>query len=134
MLFRSEMQLVFQDPLGALDRRLRGRLRDPVRGFQRQVVKPGVQRSRRIHMPAPAGRREQLALIARGFALDSIHPGHDLAEVKASTGFRFAHDANLGSTAVPDLDMLSLWRGRVLDELAETYPAFSRQMRHELAS
>lgn len=67
-----------------------------------------------------------------GFALDSIHPGHDLAEVRAATGFDFAHDGSPPQTALPDPATLALLRGRVLDELSEIYPEFAREMRNEL--
>ncbi len=67
-----------------------------------------------------------------GFVLDSVHPGHDLAEVRAATGFEFAHDSNPPQTALPDPATLALLRGRVLDELSETYPEFAREMRNEL--
>jgi glutaconate CoA-transferase subunit B len=67
-----------------------------------------------------------------GFRLDSVHPGHDLAEIRRSTGFDFAHDEAPRQTALPDEATLSLLRGRVLDELAETYPDFAEQMRLDL--
>lgn len=67
-----------------------------------------------------------------GFRLDSVHPGHDLAEIRQSTGFDFAHDEAPRQTALPDEAMLDLLRGRVLDELAETYPDFAEQMRLDL--
>lgn len=67
-----------------------------------------------------------------GFRLDSVHPGHDLAEIRHSTGFDFAHDETAPQTALPDEATLALLRGRVLDELAETYPDFAEQMRLDL--
>lgn len=67
-----------------------------------------------------------------GFTLESIHPGHDLGEVRTATGFEFGSDANVSSTALPDPATLALLRGRVLDELAETYPAFAAEMRQDL--
>ena len=66
-----------------------------------------------------------------GFELDSIHPGHDLAEIKSATGFEFKHDADPRQTTPPDQLTLELLRGRVLDELAETYPEFAGQMRRD---
>ncbi|MCA1384443.1 CoA transferase [Bradyrhizobium sp. BRP23] len=69
-----------------------------------------------------------------GFDLESVHPGHDLAEIKQATGFRFAHDAEPRQTALPDRSTLELLRGRVFDELAETYPEFAAQMRRELGA
>ncbi|AWM02741.1 CoA transferase [Bradyrhizobium amphicarpaeae] len=69
-----------------------------------------------------------------GFELESVHPGHDLAEIKEATGFRFTHDAEPRQTALPDRATLDLLRGRVFDELAETYPEFAAQMRRELGT
>lgn len=68
-----------------------------------------------------------------GFALESIHPGHDLAEIKSATGFEFVHEDEAKTTALPEKGVLDLLRGRVLDELSETYPDFSVQMRNELS-
>lgn len=67
-----------------------------------------------------------------GFELESIHPGHDLAEIKSATGFEFKHDTQPRQTTPPDQLALQLLRGRVLDELAETYPEFAGQMRRDL--
>jgi len=66
------------------------------------------------------------------FRLDSIHPGHSFDEIAEATGFTFEHDAGPGVTPSPDVDELDLLRGRVLDELAETYPEFAAQMRQSL--
>ncbi len=70
----------------------------------------------------------------RQFALLSLHPGHDLEDIKASTGFAFAHDERPAQTPLPDAATLALLRGPVLDELAETYPDFAGEMRRQLAS
>ena len=67
-----------------------------------------------------------------GFTLESIHPGHDLQAIKDATGFAFLHAADPESTQPPDRDTLSLLRGRVLDELSETYPDFATRMREDL--
>lgn len=69
-----------------------------------------------------------------GFDLESIHPGHDLAEIKQATGFRFGHDAEPRQTPLPDRSTLDLLRGRVFDDLAETYPEFAAQMRRDLVA
>lgn len=66
-----------------------------------------------------------------GFDLESVHPSHDLAEIKQATGFRFGHDAEPRQTPLPDRSTLDLLRGRVFDELAETYPEFAAQMRRD---
>lgn len=69
-----------------------------------------------------------------GFVLESVHPGHDLAEVQAETGFAFAHDAAPPVTPAPDPATLALLRGQVLEELSETYPAFADSLRRTLDS
>jgi glutaconate CoA-transferase, subunit B len=66
------------------------------------------------------------------FRLESVHPGHDLAEVRAATGFAFDAPDTVRATPDPDDATLELIRGRVLDELAETYPHFAGLMRAEL--
>jgi glutaconate CoA-transferase subunit B len=66
-----------------------------------------------------------------GFRLRSIHPGHDLTEITDATGFAFAHDAAPAATPPPDAATLALLRGRVLDELSETYPDFAAQLQRE---
>lgn len=67
------------------------------------------------------------------FRLRSIHPGHDLAEIAAATGFAFDHDPDPASTPDPDDATLTLLRTRILDELAKTYPEFAAQMQTGLA-
>lgn len=67
-----------------------------------------------------------------GFDLQSVHPGHDLAGIKDATGFQFAHESQPQQTALPDPQTLALLRGRVYDEVAETYPDFAAQMRREI--
>ncbi len=60
------------------------------------------------------------------FRLESVHPGHTVEEINASTGFAFASAAEVRATQQPDQETLALLRGRVLDELAETYPQFAK--------
>ncbi|CAM5761717.1 CoA transferase [Bosea minatitlanensis] len=67
-----------------------------------------------------------------GFTLESLHPGHALAEVRDATGFSFDHAGQPPQTALPDRATLELLRGQVMDELAETYPEFASQMRREI--
>lgn len=66
------------------------------------------------------------------FALESTHPGHSLADIRAATGFRFAHDETPRETERPDAPTLALLRTRVLDELSETYPEFAGQMSRDI--
>lgn len=66
------------------------------------------------------------------FRLETVHPGHSLAEIRAATGFAFDHDAAPAETADPDAATLALLRGRVLGELGETYPEFARQLARDI--
>ena len=59
------------------------------------------------------------------FRLESTHPGHTVEEISATTGFAFASAPQVGATPKPDRETLALLRGRVLDELSETYPQFA---------
>lgn len=68
-----------------------------------------------------------------GFRLESLHPGHSLPEIRAATGFAFEHDESPAATPPPDGETVALLRGRVLDELAETYPDFAAGIRREIA-
>lgn len=69
-----------------------------------------------------------------GFDLQSVHPGHDLAELKEATGFQFGTDGAPPTTPAPSDDVLNILRGRVLDDLSETYPDFANQLRAEISS
>lgn len=68
-----------------------------------------------------------------GFRLVSVHPGETLETVREVTGFDFACDGEPPVTAAPEPETLTLIRGRVLDELFETYPAFARDMQAQFA-
>lgn len=68
------------------------------------------------------------------FRLLHIHSGHTLDDIKAATGFDFDVDPQLSVTPAPDAETLALLRGRVLDELRETYPEFALQLTKEIAS
>jgi len=65
---------------------------------------------------------------AGGFVLRTLHPGETLAGIREATGFDFAVSDRLHTTPDPDAATLALIRGRVRDELAETYPQFARTM------
>lgn len=63
---------------------------------------------------------------ARGrFRLESVHPGHAAAEVRAETGFDYDAPPDVPITPPPAAADLALIRGRVAAELAETYPRFA---------
>lgn len=59
------------------------------------------------------------------FHLDSVHPGHDAAEIESETGFVFDRAAETPTTEPPTEAELSLIRGRIAAEIAETYPRFA---------
>jgi glutaconate CoA-transferase subunit B len=61
----------------------------------------------------------------RRFALESVHPGHTAAEIVANTGFEFDLPTQVPVTPEPDPRVLALIRGRIRDEIAETYPKFA---------
>ena len=63
-----------------------------------------------------------------GFALHSVHPGYSAADIRSQTGFDYLEPADVPATPLPDAQTLALLRGRIMDELAETYPAFARSM------
>lgn len=69
-----------------------------------------------------------------GFTLESLHPGHELNEVREATGFAFSHADQPGLTELPDPATLALLRGQIMDELAETYPEFASQMWREVCA
>ena len=58
------------------------------------------------------------------FTLASVHPGHCAEEVDERTGFEFDRPAEVPVTTEPDPEWLSLIRGPVAAEVAQTYPDF----------
>lgn len=68
------------------------------------------------------------------FTLQSVHPGHSLQEINDATGFSFDHAPNVPFTPGPDARTLALLRGRVLDEVSETYPEFAKSLEAEVAA
>ena len=68
------------------------------------------------------------------FALRSVHRGATAAEVRANTGFDYDVPADPPQTTAPDAAALALLRGRVTQELAETYPQFAELLRSERAA
>lgn len=63
------------------------------------------------------------------FRLRSVHPGFAAADIRANTGFDYQEPDAVPVTPGPDAATQALIRGRILDELAETYPAFARTMK-----
>ncbi|HKU06096.1 MAG TPA: CoA transferase [Bradyrhizobium sp.] len=66
--------------------------------------------------------------VSGGFALRSVHPGFTPSDIRSQTGFDYAEPAQVPMTVLPDAATLSLLRGRIMDEVAEAYPAFARAM------
>jgi len=65
---------------------------------------------------------------AERFRLVSIHPGHDLAELRQATGFEFEAPDVPPVTEPPTVEELALIRGPVREEVAETYPVFAASL------
>jgi len=68
------------------------------------------------------------------FVLRSVHGGATAADVRANTGFDYDAPADPPPTKAPDAATLALLRGRVTQELAETYPQFAEVLRRERAA
>lgn len=62
------------------------------------------------------------------FRLESIHPGHDLTEIRAATGFDFDCPPAPPMTPPPTAEELALIRGRIREEVAEVYPVFAARL------
>jgi glutaconate CoA-transferase subunit B len=66
---------------------------------------------------------------ARGhFRLHSVHPGQNVEEVLANTGFRFEAPEAVPETPSPSPETLALVRGPVGAAIAETYPRFAAEV------
>jgi glutaconate CoA-transferase, subunit B len=59
------------------------------------------------------------------FRLESVHPGHSVAEVAANTGFEYGCPEIVPVTPAPSDDTLRLLRQVVAAQLAEVYPHFA---------
>jgi glutaconate CoA-transferase subunit B len=62
------------------------------------------------------------------FRLDSVHPGHTVAEVIENTGFDFDRGDAVPETPAPSPDTLALMREVVAPQLAEVYPQFAQRV------
>lgn len=94
------------------------------------VSAPGVYRS-----GGPYGLLTGLAWFAfdkakQRFRLESVHPGHNVEEVRDQTGFEFDCPQTVPATVPPEPAILALIRGRIRDEIAETYPRFASTFAH----
>ena len=64
----------------------------------------------------------------RRFTLESVHPGHTLAEVIVNTGFEFDRPPDVPITPAPSPETLRMLRQTVAPELAEVYPQFAARV------
>jgi len=62
------------------------------------------------------------------FRLESVHPGHTLAEVIVNTGFEFDRPPDVPVTPAPSAETLRMMRQVVAPELAEVYPQFAARV------
>jgi glutaconate CoA-transferase, subunit B len=101
------------------------------------ISAPGTSPPEVYRPGGPSALLTGLALFAfdraRGrFCLKSVHPDHTAEEVRDRTGFSFDEGEHVAATPQPDGASLSLLRGRVLNELAESYPQFAEAMSVDL--
>ena len=66
------------------------------------------------------------------FSLQSAHEGESADSIRAETGFDYDAAEQTPRTSTPDAQTLALLRGRVLDEVSETYPAFAAAWRQDI--
>lgn len=64
----------------------------------------------------------------RRFRLESVHPGHTPAEIRALTGFDYDAPDNSAVTPEPDAASLALLRGAVAREIAPDYPEYAQRL------
>ena len=83
-------------------------------------------------MLGEAGGAPRVAAAVRegAFALSlrSVHAPCSAAGIRANTGFDYDALEHLPATPQPDAATLAQLRGRNVEELAETYPAFAKLM------
>jgi glutaconate CoA-transferase subunit B len=97
------------------------------------ISAPGVSPAN-VHRPGgPVGLVTSRCLFAfdrahKRFRLESVHPGHSVAEVKAQTGFAFECPADVPETPTPDAETLALIRNTVAPQIADPYPKFARRV------
>jgi glutaconate CoA-transferase subunit B len=64
----------------------------------------------------------------RRFCVESVHPGHTVEEILDNTGFALDVPQVVPMTDEPSAERLGLLRGRIRNELSETYPRFAAGM------
>ena len=97
------------------------------------ISAPGMSNGN-VHRPGgPQALLTSLGLFSfskerKRFALQSVHPGHSVAEILDNTGFGFDRSSVTPSTAAPDAKALTLIRGKIRDDISESYPRFAAAM------
>ena len=66
------------------------------------------------------------------FTLTSVHPGHGADEIRSQTGFDYDEPEEATPTPAPTPQELGLLRGRVMDELRESYPQFVERLQADV--
>ena len=66
------------------------------------------------------------------FTLTSVHPGHGADEIRSQTGFDYDEPGEATPTPAPTPQELGLLRGRVMDELRESYPQFVERLQADV--
>jgi glutaconate CoA-transferase subunit B len=90
---------------------------------------PGVHRTGGPHALVTSLALFRFDKGRRRFVLAGLHPGHGLDDIRARTGFSFDCAPDLAPIPDPDAGTLALIRGRVFDELGESYPRFVEGVR-----
>jgi glutaconate CoA-transferase subunit B len=62
------------------------------------------------------------------FRLESVHPGHTVAEIREQTGFEFDTSGQIPETAAPSTAELEVIRTKVKPEIAANYPEFAARV------
>ena len=63
------------------------------------------------------------------FVLESVHPGHDVDEIREQTGFDFLlPEGDVPETPIPNNSTLEIIRGEVASEISEIYPSFASRV------
>jgi glutaconate CoA-transferase, subunit B len=97
------------------------------------ISAPGVSEDNVYRTGGPVALITNRCLFAfdkdrRRFRLQSVHPGHSVAEVAEHTGFDFDRPGEVPETPTPDAETLRLLREVVAPELAEVYPQFAEKV------
>ena len=66
--------------------------------------------------------------IRHRFALETVHPGHTVEEIRDNTGFDFDCPDRVPETAEPPAEILALIRSDIRDQIGETYPRFAASL------